>query len=119
MTVDLACDGTEAILETFVKCLTVLPNLHTLEVTSIGTKYSQPLRKALNGIKFPQIRTLVLPSMAHCLLPHCPNLNDLTCTPFCPDEGFIESLAAGKQKLRRFAVLFPGDATAWTGEECF
>jgi hypothetical protein len=117
MSVDLACGGTEAIVETFVRCLAVLPNLHTLEVISMGAQLSQYLRKALNGVELPQIRTLVLPSMAHCLLPHCPNLDDLTCTPFSPNKEFVESLAIGKQKLRRFAVLFPGDATTWTGEE--
>ena len=117
MAVDLACDGTETILEIFARCLAALPNLHTLEVISMGTHYSQPLRTALIGVDLPQIRTLVLPSMAHSLLRHCPNVDDLTCTPFRPDEEFVESLAVGQQKLRRFAVLFPGNATAWTGEE--
>jgi len=113
MTVDLACDGTEGILETFAQCLAVLPNLHTLEVISMGTHYSQPLCKALDGVKLPQIRTLILPSTSHGLLRHCPNVDDLTCTPFRPDEDFVESLSIGKQKLRRFAVLFPGDMIAW------
>jgi len=114
MTVDLACDGTETIFDIFVRCLAVLPNLHTLEVISMGNHYTEPLRKALHGIKLPQIRTLILPSMAHCLLRHCPNVDDLTCTPFRPNEDFIESLIVGGQKLRRFAVLFPGNAIAWT-----
>lgn len=117
MAVDLACDGIETILETFVRCLAVLPNLHTLEVISMGTHYSKHLRNALSGVELPQIRTLILPSMAHSLLRHCPNVDDLTCTPFRPDEDFVESLARGQQKLRRFAVLFPGNASAWTGEE--
>src|SRR5579872_348539 len=103
MTVDLACDGSEAILETFVKCLAALPHLHTLEVISMGIHYSDPLRDALKGIKLPQIRTLILPSMAHSLLRHCPNVDDLTCTPFRPNEEFVGSLIAGQQKLRRFA----------------
>jgi hypothetical protein len=117
MTVDLACDGTETIFDIFVRCLAVLPNLHTLEVISMGNHYTEPLRKALHDIKLPQIRTLILPSMAHCLLRHCPNVDDLTCTPFRPNEDFIESLIVGGQKLRRFAVLFPGNAIAWTGED--
>ena len=117
MTIDLACDGTEGIFNTFISCLAALPNLHTLEVISMGTHYSDPLREALIGVKIPQIRTLILPSMAHYLLRHCPNVDDLTCTPFRPNEEFIQSLIAGKQKLRRFAVLFPGNAIAWTGEE--
>ena len=117
MTVDLACDGTDTIFEIFVRCLVVLPNLHTLEVISMGTHYSEPLRNALGCTKLPQIKTLILPSMAHCLLRHCPNIDDLTCTPFRPNGDFIQSLIAGRQKLRRFAVLFPGNAVTWTGEE--
>jgi hypothetical protein len=116
MTVDLACDGTDAIFEIFVRCLTVLPNLHTLEVISTGTHYSEPLRNALDGVQLPQIKTLILPSMVHCLLRHCPNVDDLTCTPFRPNEDFIQSLIVGQQKLRRFAVLFPGNAIAWAGK---
>ena len=119
MTVNLAWDGTGAVIESFARCLAVLPNLHTLEVVSMGTRHSEPFRKALEGVELPQIRMLVLPSMAHCLLRHCPNVDDLTCTPFCPDQGLIESLAIGQQKLRRFAVLSPGNAIAWTGEECY
>jgi len=117
MTVDLACDGTETILESFARCLAVLPNLHTLEVISMGTHYSEPLCRALKGVRLPQIRTLILPCTSHSLLRHCPNVDDLTCTPFRPDREFVESLAIGRQKLKRFAVLFPGDAIAWAGEE--
>ena len=116
MTIDLACDGTDGIFETFVGCLAALPNLHTLEVISMGNHYSEPLRKALEGIRLPQIMTLILPSMAHHLLRHCPNVDDLTCTPFRPNEEFVKSLIMGGQKLKRFAVLFPGNAIAWTGE---
>lgn len=118
MTVHLACDGTGAMLRTFARCLVVLPNLHTLEVVSMGTDYSQPLRKALRGLKLPQIRTLILPSTAHHILRHCPNVDNLTCTPFRPDGEFVESLTMGQQKLRRFAVLFTGDVTVWAGEKC-
>lgn len=117
MTVDLACDGTKEILKTFARCLAVLPNLHTLEVVSMAVHYSQYLHTALRGVKLPQIRTLILPSRAHHLLRHCPNVDDLTCTPFSPDEKFVESLAKGRQKLRRFAVLFPTNATIWTREK--
>ena len=119
MTVDLACDGTDAIFDVFIRCLAVLPNLRTLEVISMGAHYSEPLRNALKGIKLPQIKTLILPCMAHCLLRHCPNVDDLTCTPFRPNEDFIQSLIVGQQKLRRFAVLFPGNAIAWTRKVFF
>ena len=58
MTVDLAYDGTEGILETFARRLTILPNLHILEVISMSAQYSRSLYKVLNGIKHPQTRTL-------------------------------------------------------------
>lgn len=116
MTVDLACEGTETILGNFTKCLVVLKNLHTLEVISVGNHYAEPLCEALRGIQLPQIKTLILPSTAHCLLRHCPNIDDLTCTPFRPNEDFVKSLIVRGKNLRRFAVSFPGNTIPWTGE---
>lgn len=113
---DLACDGTETILETFVRCLAVLPNLHTLEVTSVESDYL--FYNTMNGTKLPQIRTLILPSMAHHLLRHCPNVEDFTCTNFRPDEELAKSLAKGQRKLKTLAVLFSGDSITWKSEEC-
>ena len=106
---DLACDGTEGIPETFTGCLTVPPNFHALEVIYMSARYLRPLYKALNGIKHPQTRTRFLPSVAHHILRHCPNVDDLTCIPFQLDQEFVESLAVGQQKLRRFSALFPAN----------
>ena len=114
---DLACDGTEAILKIFIGCLVTLPNLHTLEIISMGY-YPESLRRALNGAQLPQVRTLVLPYVAHDLLRHCPNVDDLTYTPCHHDREFIESLVMGGQKLRRFAVMSPVNGIVWTGKEC-
>ena len=97
--VELACNGTEAILVTFIKRLAVLPNLHTLEVISMGIQYSRLLHKALEGIELPQIRTLFPPSAAHHLIRHCPNVDDLTCIPFRPDQDSSNSLSWGNRSV--------------------
>lgn len=89
----------EAILVTFIKRLAVLPNLHTLEVISMGIQYSRLLHKALEGIELPQIRTLFLPSAAHHLIRHCPNVDDLTCIPFRPDQDSSNSLSRGNRSV--------------------
>lgn len=118
MAVDLGCDKMGPILKTFTRCLAALPNLRTLEVISMGVQYSRPLQNALDGIKLPQIRTLSLPSAAHHLLLHCPNVDDLTCIPFRPDQEFVDILSTSRLRLRRFATLVPVNPIAWGGERC-
>ena len=106
---------TEKSIKDFARCLSGLPNLHTLEITYMGSSHSRFLRAGLKST-LPQIRTASLPSAAHHILRHCPNIEDLTCSPGGPNEDFFESLAVGKLNLRRFGTLFPGEADGWTSK---
>ncbi len=38
-----------------------------------------PLRDAFSQYKYPQIRTIILPSCAHAILRSCPEVRDVTC----------------------------------------
>jgi len=114
MTVSLTSSRKEKTLKDFVRCLPVLQNLHTLEITCMRAD-SRLLGAGLKST-LPQIRTVILPSTAHYILRHCPNIEDLTCSPGGPNREFFESLAIGKPKLRRFATLFPGDIDGWTSK---
>jgi len=100
----------------FARCLPALPNLHTIEITSMDSAYSRFLRAGLKSTTLPQIRTIILPSTAHYILRYCPNIEDLTCSPDGPGREFFESLAMGKSKLRRFAALRPGEVDSWTSK---
>ena len=94
---------------TFIKCLESLPSLHTLE---IGFVYYNPrapiLKNALKGVKLPQIKSLVLPQVAHILIKHCPNVESVDWvvgdTTVVSDE-FLESLASIRHsKIERLAI---------------
>ena len=113
MTVSLSCGGTDKAIKDFARCLPALPNLRTLEISSI--EHPQLLCAGLKSTTLPQIRTVILPSAAHHILRHCPNIEDLTCSPDGPGKEFFGSLAAGKLNLRRFATLRPGEVDSWTG----
>lgn len=90
-------------------------NLNTLAITSIEGTDSR-FRVGLKYTTLPQIRTTILPSAAHHILRHCPNIEDLTCSPDGPNKEFFQSIAVGKLNLRRFATLRPGQVYAWTSK---
>ena len=109
----------------FVKCLTTLPNLHTLEIVSMqGDEKIQSFAIALERtgtqLQVREVRTLVLPPTAHQLLRHCPNVEDLTCCATEPDEDSVESLAACRSnRVAKFSVLHPGYRNIWPSRILF
>ena len=112
-------DNSPRTSELFVKCLTTLHNLHTLEIVSMqGDERIQSFAIALDRtrtqLQLRKVRTLVLPPTAHRLLRHCPNVEDLTCCATEPDVDFVESLAARKSNcVTKFSVLYPGYRNIW------
>ena len=103
--------GTSRVAELFVECLTALPNLHTLEISSmwedqIAQSFTTALRERKPKLQLQQVQTLILPPKAHQLLRYCPNVEDLTCCTMKPDIGFVESLAVGGPvRIAKFSVL--------------
>ena len=101
--------GTSRVMKMFVKCLTALPNLHTLEIVSVWDyKLVKVLVIAMRNEKpqLQRIRTLVLPPEAHELLRYCPNVVDLTCRN-APNEPFVDSLmASGLNHLTKFSAVY-------------
>lgn len=116
-------DGTDGVMKLFAECLTVLPNLHTLEIVSMRKdesvqSFAIALERAKLQLQLRQVRTLVLPPSAHWLLRYCPNVEDLTCCATKPDEAFVGSLVAGRlHHLTKFAVLCPGDTDIWPSRD--
>jgi len=93
----------------FVECLTALPNLHTLEITSMWGRNVHVFTTALESrkLRLQQVRTLILPVEAHQLLRYCPNIEDLTCCASVPDEAFVESLSVGGSDHITKLSVFP------------
>jgi len=116
--------GTPRVMKLFVKCLTALPNLHTLEIISV---WDPKLVKAVVAAmrkekpKLQRVRTLVLSPETHELSRYCPNVEDLTCR-MAPDERFTESLgASGMNHLTRISALYnaQGRRNIWLSAACF
>ena len=106
MTLNFALKG--AHIPFFVKCLESLPNLHTLEIAWSGNPLGSQLRKALEHVKLPQIKTLIMPATAHPLLEHCPEVEDVVCVVMhwnVSSGAFHRSLAFNPgSKVRRLAI---------------
>ena len=106
----------------FVKCLESFPNLHTLLIGAVDGTITTRLKKALKGVKFPQIKTLILPPAAHLLLKHCRNVEEVFCVCYkyetVPSDGFLIALTSNrKSKIKRLAiplVLWPNLSCKWS-----
>ena len=66
------------------------------------------LTKALEGVNLPQIKTLILPPNTYPLLQHCPNVEDVICTPretgISYDDFFRSLMSNRDSKLKRLAI---------------
>lgn len=67
------------VLPAFAQLLSALPNLHTIEFVHVHSQMAYAIQTAVEGRTFPSVRTLVLPTCAHDMLPHCPAVESVTC----------------------------------------
>ena len=109
MTVHIPGQQHGSISPLFVKCLESLPNLHTLEVGRWAEDTTTtPLKKALQGVKLPQIKTLIIPPAAHPLLQHCRDVEDVICVIMGEtqsSDGLLRSLTSNRDsKIKRLAI---------------
>ena len=91
----------------FVECLQSLPNLHTLEVGWVQSFTTTPLENALERIKLPQIKTLIIPPTAYPLLQRCCDVENVTCTGdrATSADGFLRSLPSDRgSNIMRLAI---------------
>ena len=94
------------ILRSFVRCIESLPNLHTLEVWG-DAKTS--LKKALKGVKLPQIKILALSHFVYPLLQHYHDVEEVACPARnitkLSSDGFLSSLMSNRDsKLKRLVI---------------
>ena len=95
-------------LPPFIRCLESLQNLHTLEIGLVNESITTPLKNALEGIKLPQIKTLILHPATYPLLQCCYNVEDVVCVvrdATISSDEFLGSLASNRDsKVRRLAI---------------
>ncbi|KAK7028543.1 hypothetical protein R3P38DRAFT_2937088 [Favolaschia claudopus] len=113
----------------FAKCLASLPNLDTLHILHLQSKYGELLDDVFEDVEMKRLRTIIIPSSAYGVLASAPNVRDVSCNEgkadvlldtileFCPNverlQGFeittlkqkrLKEVAAGLPKLREIVV---------------
>ena len=100
---------TEDILPAFASCLEILPNLHTLQIVHAHSQMATALKNAFQRRSYPQIRKVVMPSVAHHILKCCPEVREVVCTQ---EDGrkLITALKAGHcSKVEVLEGFIPDD----------
>ena len=74
----------------------------------MGGSDTAALKRALWGVKFPYIKTLILPPTAHPLLEHCPDVEDIVCVArderVSPDKLLGSLPSEQDSKVKRLAI---------------
>ncbi|KAJ7625548.1 hypothetical protein FB45DRAFT_1029907 [Roridomyces roridus] len=102
--------SSRTVLPPFARCLTLMPNLHTLQIIHAHTKMTSHLKQGFEGITIPSVRKLILPAWAHEVLRCCPNVTDLRCNS-SEAVKLVPAIAKCCKKIEIFEGYSPaGDA---------
>lgn len=106
MTVCLTQHNDASIIPLFASCLHSLPNLHTLQVMHVQSPMMVSLLKdAFANEKCPQIRTIVLPGLAHGILRACPEVRDVTCNDALGSQLLLSAIDTECRKVEIVAGI--------------
>ncbi len=108
VSVTLTRYSTDTVIPAFVRCLKILPNLHTLYLIHAHSQMTTALKKGFKGHSIPQIKTLIIPSCAHEVLRSCTGANRVTCNE---DSGgkLVTAIKAGCPHVQALMHVYPGD----------
>jgi hypothetical protein len=76
------------VLSIFAQCLQSLPNVHTLQIAGVLRQATTAIKTAFKNHCFLQIRTIILPTLAHHMLSSCPQVEDIMCIGYQEDYVF-------------------------------
>lgn len=66
-------------LASFAKCLSVCVNLRVINVHFAQAETTTDVKLAFEGLTFPTVETVILPSQTHHLMRCCPNVKRVAC----------------------------------------
>ena len=72
----------------FAQCLQSLPNVHTLQIAGVLGQAATAIKTAFKNHRLLQIRTIILPNLAHHVLSSCPRVKDMTCIGYQAEYVF-------------------------------
>ncbi|KAK0186858.1 hypothetical protein F5146DRAFT_962288 [Armillaria mellea] len=92
----------------FARCLTLLPNLHTLQILGIGS--FKDLREAFHQRVFKSVKTLVFPPNGYIVLPCCPEVRKVVCTTSEElTSGGVQTMIRYCEQIESLDICFVGD----------
>jgi hypothetical protein len=102
--VDIVPNSAARVFPAFAKCLQSLPNLHTLQIGGIIGPVEMPIKTAFKGYRFPQIQTIIFPTLAHHILSSCPQVRNVTCTGYHQDR-VVSAIAKRCNKVEALCIM--------------
>ncbi|KAJ7607789.1 hypothetical protein DFH06DRAFT_1249608 [Mycena polygramma] len=109
----------DEVVPLFAKCLVSLPNLDTLHILHLQSKFEETVIAAFKNIELPSTRAIILPSYAHSILAACPNARDVSCNEetgvklfntlikCCPRVERIQGFKLTSSKLKDLSKALP------------
>ena len=92
-------------LPEFGRCLAKLQNLHTLQLIHTHSTISNAMDEHFGRLKFPSLRTVILPAYAHALLRRCPEVRTVVCIDGDPNK-LVGALYLGEKKVEVLKGFF-------------
>ena len=91
-------------ISSIAQCLVLLPNLHTLEVTTSNHSHAA-VEGAFQFTRLPQVRTLAVDPDAHHIIRCCGNLEHVVIHRYSARPAqYIESIACVKQSITHVSL---------------
>ncbi|KAJ6452891.1 hypothetical protein C8R47DRAFT_1204257 [Mycena vitilis] len=109
----------DEVVPLFAKCLLSLPNLDTLHILHLQSKFEEIVTAGFKNIELPSTRAIILPSYAHSILAACPNVRDVSCNEEtgakllntlvkrCPSVERIQGFKLTSSKLKDLSKALP------------
>ncbi|KAJ6480252.1 hypothetical protein C8R45DRAFT_350224 [Mycena sanguinolenta] len=117
--VSLSSDRIGTVVPLFARCLASLPNLNTLNIMYLQSKWERNVTAEFRNIQLPTVQTIILPSHAHGILRACPNVRDVSCNEeageklldtliqHCPKVGRIQGFEITDEVLDELCEGLP------------
>ncbi|KAJ7102839.1 hypothetical protein C8R44DRAFT_746809 [Mycena epipterygia] len=119
ISVSLSWHRIAVVMPLFAQCLQSLPNLDTLHVLYLKSKWEKTVTAVFEDIELPGVRTIILPSYTHAILAACPNVRDVSCNEetgaklfdtlvdCCPKVERIQGFQLTPAKLKKLSKSLP------------
>lgn len=96
--------STDTVLVELARCLALFPNLHTIQMLVTPGVKKKDVDDAFRGHRYPSVRTVIVPALAHSVLDCCPDLRSVTFNQEAPAD-FIDFFAKHSPKLETLCGL--------------